>query len=154
MYLDLEEHYKYDVLLVSAAVWALLEDLLHRGGGGGQRVGPLQTLQPHLVPPEHQPQPSPHLTPGLTCVPAARGCCRPRCSSCRAGTGAAPPSGPPPARPAGAPRSRASPGTLRTVCAESRKDFTITVLVTSATSAFTFKTLLRHYAKLTLTHGK
>ena len=54
MYLDLEEHYKYDVLLVSAAVWALLEDLLHRGGG--QRVGPLQTLQPHLVPPEHQPQ--------------------------------------------------------------------------------------------------
>ena len=56
MYLDLEEHYKYDVLLVSAAVWALLEDLLHRGGGGGQRVGPLQTLQPHLVPPEHQPQ--------------------------------------------------------------------------------------------------
>ena len=69
MYLDLEEHYKYDVLLVSAAVWALLEDLLHRGGG--QRVGPLQTLQPHLVPPEHQPQlgtsppspppPGPHL---------------------------------------------------------------------------------------------
>ena len=56
MYLDLEEHYKYDVLLVSAVVWALLEDLLHRGGGGGQRVGPLQTLQPHLVPPEHQPQ--------------------------------------------------------------------------------------------------
>ena len=56
MYLDLEEHYKYDVLLVSAAVWALLEDLLHRGGGGGQRVGPLQTLQPDLVPPEHQPQ--------------------------------------------------------------------------------------------------
>ena len=54
------------VLLVSAAVWALLEDLLHRGGGGGQRVGPLQTLQPHLVPPEHQPQlgtspPWPHL---------------------------------------------------------------------------------------------
>ena len=41
---------------MSAAVWALLEDLLHGGGGGGQRVGPLQTLQPHLVPPEHQPQ--------------------------------------------------------------------------------------------------